>query len=421
MPGLLRRKRKVAAVNRNPGYLKLELAIRGLRLDESARRRTDVFRAPWVRDYVTRHVELLLPEDLWVSVPLEEAFTERSPFLLVAEGGRFFLAREGEKVEVRPLPQPAFYEKTTRRGTPMWRVATVYGGFVAVNPAAACGFSLRGVPCKFCEIGTKGLPDSAFALRVEEVVEVVREAFAEGAAEFVYFNTGYFDTDDGGIEFLEPYIRAVKRHFDTFVAVQVHPPRQNHWIDRTYAIGVDALSYNVEIHDPEILSRYCQGRVKYIGRDRYYEALEYAARIFPSGTVWSDLIVGLEPPESTMRGIDALTSIGVLPVLSLFRPLDETQLRDHPLPRVEDVAPVYAHLFHAVRRARINMGWVRDLSFGVTPLEARFFAGDEARMAVAVQQFYRTKLGTVAARNLSRLRRRLRVRRVSDSFDSSRL
>jgi hypothetical protein len=31
-------------------------------------------------------------------------------------------------------------------------------------------------------------------LRVPEVVEVVREALAEGAAEFVYFNTGYFDT-----------------------------------------------------------------------------------------------------------------------------------------------------------------------------------------------------------------------------------
>jgi hypothetical protein len=67
------------------------------------------------------------------------------------------------------------------------------------------------------------------------------------------------------------------------------------------------------------------------------------------------------------------------------------------------------------------MGWVRDLSFAVTPLEARFFAGDDARVTVALQHFYRSKLGNMAARNLSRLRRRLRVRRVSDSFDSSHL
>ena len=177
------------------------------------------------------------------------------------------------------------------------------------------------------------------------------------------------------------------------MAVQLHPPKTNAWIDRTYAMGVDALSYNVEIHDAEILQKYCEGRVRYIGRERYYEALRYAATIFPSGTVWSDLIVGLEPPESTIRGIDTLTAMGVLPVLSLFRPLNDIQLRDHPLPKVEEVAPIYAHLFHAVRNAKINMGWVRDLSFAITPLEARFFAGDDARMAVAMQQFYRSKLG----------------------------
>lgn len=406
----------------NPGYLKLALATHGVRLDAGARAQlASVSRAPWVRDYVTRSLELLLPEDVWVSVPVEEEFTAASPFALIAEDGRFFLAREGERVEVRVVPPPAFYAQTTSRGTPMWRVATVYGGFVAINPAAACGFSLRGVPCQFCELGTKTMPDAAFTLRVPEVVETVRAAFAEGAAEFVYFNVGYVDAEDGGIEMLQPYIRAVKRNFDTLVAVQLHPPKSNAWIDQTYAMGVDALSYSVEIHDAELLARHCAGRVQYIGRARYYEALRYAATIFPSGTVWSDLIVGLEPPESTMRGIDTLTAMGVLPVLSLFRPLAGTQLCDHPLPVVDEVAPVYAHLFHSVRQAKINMGWVRDLSFAITPLEARFFAADDARMAVAMQQFYRSRLGTLTARNLSRLRRRLRVRKVGDSFDSSHL
>ena len=113
--------------------------------------------------------------------------------------------------------------------------------------------------------------------------------------------------------------------------------------------------------------------------------------------------------------------MGVLPVLSIFRPLDDGPLRDHPLPRAAEAAPVFAHLFHAVRTARINMHWVRDLSSAVTPIEARFFAGDEARASVNMGQFYRSRLGALAARNLSRLRRRLRVRQLSDSFDSSHL
>jgi hypothetical protein len=64
---------------------------------------------------------------------------------------------------------------------------------------------------------------------------------------------------------------------------------------------------------------------------------------------------------------------------------------------------------------------VRDLSFAITPVEARFFAGDAARMAVTMRHFYSSKLGTLAARSLSRLRRQLRVRQVGDSLDSAQL
>ncbi len=403
----------------NPGFLKLELAVRGVRLDASARADEELFGTRGGNQPAPHSVDLLLPEDLWVTAPIEEEFAARSPFTLVADGDVFALVREQQRIEVRVSPQPSFYALKTSRGTPMSQLATVHGSFVAIHAGAECGFALGGVPCRFCETGV--VPAPAPALEIADVVEVVRAAFAEGAAEFVYFNTGYVDSEDGGIDSLEASIRAVKRHFDTLIAVQMHPPRANRWIDRTYAMGVDALSYNLEIHDPEALERRCPGRVRHIGRARYYEALRYAATIFPSGTVWSDLVVGLESPESTMRGIDTLAAMNVLPVLSVWRPSSEEELRDHPLSTPEAVAPIFAHLFHSTRNARINMGWVRDLSFAVTPLEARFFAGDEARMAVVMQQFYRSRLGTMTTRNLARLRRRLRVRRVSDSFDSSHL
>ena len=67
------------------------------------------------------------------------------------------------------------------------------------------------------------------------------------------------------------------------------------------------------------------------------------------------------------------------------------------------------------------MGWVRDLALGITPLEARHFAGDGARLALTVQQLVRSRLGALAARSLARFRRRLRVRNVSESFDAAHL
>ncbi len=404
----------------NPGFLKFDLAIRGARLGAGVCDHPDIAALTVDQDYTAHNLEIVLPEDVWVSVPAGQAFTDASPYELRAEGATFVLASEAQRCEVRIVPPPRFYRQTTRSGLPMWRVGSAYGGYLAINPAAGCAFVPRGLACDFCDLPSRA-PDRVEPLAVADVVDTVRAAFAEGAVEFVYLHIGQHAGDDAGVEFLEPYVRAIKRHFDTLVAVQLQPPRDDFWIDRTYAMGVDALSYAVEIHDPQRLAELCPGRVREVGRDRYYEALAHAATVFPSGTVWSDLIVGLEAPESTIAGIDTLVGLGVLPVLSLFRPLVDTRLRDHPLPDAAAVAPIFAHLFRAVRDARINMHWVRDLSFAVTPIEARFFAGDDARASIGMGQFYRSRLGALAARNLSRLRRRLRVRQVSDSFDSSHL
>jgi sodium-dependent dicarboxylate transporter 2/3/5 len=404
----------------NPGLLKLDLSIRGARLGESLKKRPDILRVPLVRNPVARSVELVLPESVSVSVPVGEEFTAASPFLLELDGGRTMLSGEGDSCEVQVVPAPRYYTKKTRAGTPMWRIASSYGPYISITPSSRCGFSRSGTSCAFCDVATQGLNrDKPLALA--DVIETLREAFDEGAVEFVYLHIGYIDTEDAGVEFLEPYVRAIKRHFDTLVAVQLQPPKHNRWIDRFYAVGVDALSYSIQIHDPKILEEQCEGRAVQVGRDRYYDALTHAASVFPSGTVWSDLIVGLEPIESTLQGIDRLVEMGVLPVLSVFRPLGDIELRDHPLPTARDVAPVFAHLFHRVRQARINMNWVRDLGFAVTPLEARFFAEGGAPTADSLRQLYRSKLGNMAVRNLSRLRRRLRVRQVSDSFDSSQL
>jgi hypothetical protein len=402
----------------NPGFLKFDLAIRGVRLGDGVRNHPDITAIASQREQAARSLELVLPEDVWVCVPVGQRFTDASPYELRAEGDTFVVGGAGQRCEVRIVPPPSFYAQATRTGVPMWHVGSAYGGYIAINPAAGCALVPGQLPCNFCDLATRA-PERRTPLAVADVVETVRAAFAEGAVEFVYLHVGYLD--GAGVEFIEPYVRAIKRHFDTLVAVQLQPPRDNRWIDRTYAIGVDGLSYSIEIHDPATLARLCPERAAQVGRERYYEALRHAASIFPSGTVWSDLIVGLEPAESTLAGIDALVGMGVLPVLSIFRPLDDAQRRDHPLPTAAEAAPIFAHLFRAVRDARINMHWVRDLSAAVTPIEARFFAGDEARASVNMGQFYRSRLGALAARNLSRLRRRLRVRQVSDSFDSSHL
>jgi len=403
----------------NPMALKLDLASRGVRLDEAVRQRSELFHLPFGGDSIIRRIELVLPEDVWVSVPIEARLAETSPYVLRTEGEQFRLRRDEQETGVRIVPQPRFYAAATRAGLPMWRVGTTYAGYLAINPAAACRFTPPGMPCRFCST-TALASDRQDPLTVDDVIETVHAALTEGAAEFVYFHIGDMGGDDRGVQFIEPYVAAIKKHFDTLVALQLQPPTSDRWIDRAYAAGADALSYDVEIHDAEVLHRYRGECADPSRRDRVYDALAYAATIFPSGTVWSDLILGLEPPESTMAGIDRLVRTGVLPVLTVPPRAEDLRPDDRGW-STESVSQVFAHLFNAVRTAKINMNWIRDLSFAVTPLEARFFAGDEWRTVSSLTPFYRSRLGTMAARNLARMRRRLRVRKVSDSFDSSHL
>jgi len=414
---------------RSSVYLKLELAIRGIRVAD------EIARDGATRDAVVgsndgaADVELLLPGDVSARCPVVAGPLASPTWELGADDDRFVLHRVAgkenasggngreERIEVAVVPPPSFYSGFTASGRPMRSVASVHAGYLTIDPAgASCPFAEGAARCRLC--AARGVASGPAPSSIDDVLEVTKAAFEEGDAEFVYFNTSRFESEDGGFAFLEPYVAAVRKHFDTLVAVRAFPPHDTRWIDRTYASGVDALSYAVEIHDAAVLDDVCPRRHAIVPRACYDAALTHAARVFPSGTVWSDLVVGLESAEATRAGIDSLTSMGVLPVLSLPYPHGT-----HPaaLPEPEEIAPLYAHLYTAVRDARINVQHMRDLDYAITPIEARFFADEDARLDVAVSGFYRSKLGARAVRGLSRLRRRLRVRKVSESFDSSHL
>jgi hypothetical protein len=394
----------------NPVRLKIALASRGARIDDRLRARV-----MGVPDFVPRMLDVVLPGDVRVLVPIDDG---TNPYAMESEDDRVLVVDdEARRIEVHVGALPRFYSRTTSGGRPMWQVATVVGTHLLLSPGGACGFSTRGAPCGFCREGARPGGEREHAASIADVVEVVRTAFEEGVAESVFFNSCVYDPEDGGIGHLGPYVEAVRKHFDTFVAVQVHPPRSDVWIDRTYAMGVDALSYNVELFDPETLGRHCIGRMRYIGRERYLDALRYAASVFPAGTVWSDLVLGLEPAEATMAGIEALAADGVVPVLSVHHTDADAIAMVGP----DEAAAVVAHLDRTARARRLNVAWVRDLALGVTPLDACRLTGATPPGSAALQLLTRWRLGAYAARGIARFRRRLRVRAIGDSLESSHL
>jgi hypothetical protein len=374
----------------SPARLKAALAAGGLRLDP--RLQAGVAAADTI--------ELELPERLMVAARI----TETTPYLLTSRGTQSVLEAEGGTPAVPVVfgKPPRFYDRTTSQGTPMRAIATVRGRHLVIAPGGPCGFAVRGTPCPFCLEGARATAARAGRIDAAEVVEVVHAALAERRVDAVYLNTCAFDADDGGIIFLTPYIEALKRHVDTLIAVQVHPPSSPAWVDRTYAMGVDAISYNLEIFDPDVLLRQCVGRARYIGRERYLQVLARAAQVFPNGAVWSELVCGLESPESTREGVETLAAMGVVPVL-VVPTAAAAPSNGHLL---DDIDALLAHLAATVTQRGLNAGWVHGLPSAISPAEA----GARASWTNAVQFMQRQRLGAFVLRNLARTRRRLRVR-----------
>ncbi|MBE7413965.1 MAG: radical SAM protein [Deltaproteobacteria bacterium] len=380
-----------------PASLKIDLMLRGIRIED-----------PVVQAWAcgSSGIDILLPRDTLVNIPCREVFTRKSPYTIRRSGEDYFITDGKGEVPVKLVPKPAFCGGSTSTGVPFRDIAASHGSYTVVTPSKRCDFFNRKIECRYCagNFNVAGGPDRVYT--VDEVVETVGAVLKEKASGIIYLSIGFSPGDDGGIEFLRPYITAVKKSFNCLVAVEALPPKENRWIDETYALGADSVLYNLEIFDKELFEIICPGRAALIGRKRYMEALGHAAKIFPNGTVASHLIVGLEPPGSTCMGIDCLTDMGVVPVLPIYRPSSEKDLRIEPL-TTEIILPVYKHLYKAVKKKKVNLNWVRDLSMVTTPAEIKDLVDDSK--GGLMDSFYKSRLGMKTAWGLSSLRRKLRV------------
>ncbi len=412
-----------AQILANPGLLKLELMMRGLRVPKSVRDQLN-------GDYgVTGHalfgsagdVDLVLPGGTWASVPTTGSMMATTPYALECVDDAFTIRADGDptltcRVELRK--PSTFFKHSTSTGIPYGRIGTVHGPYLALSPSNRCTFLTDLDRCRFCGVGQAVATHAG--VPVDDVLEAIRIARAENPIDMVYLSVGHLGTPDGGVTFLEPYVAAIKKHFDILVAVDALPPQDNAWIDRSYAMGVDAISYNLEIFDAARFERICPGPAREMGRARFLDALAYAATVFPSGGVTCHLIVGLEPIESTHAGISALTDLGVLPVLPIYRPFKGRDMRgDAGLelfePTLDELIALHTHLYGAVRAKKLSLNLVRDIAIVTTPLEGRFFANDDSVWTSLQVRVMGSRVGRRTSTVLSDLRRHLRVRRVEQS------
>ncbi|HEV2493313.1 MAG TPA: radical SAM protein [Terriglobia bacterium] len=365
----------------NPCELEIDLFAQGIRVGSAQELNSDARPIHRTRAGLGSGLEIIIPgplKDVWVNVPVEEAFARQSCYRLTHARGEWQVVdeRQGFRYPVRLPPEPAWYRRTTSRGIPMTRIGVLQGTYLGIYISNSCGFWYHSpaLNCRFCTTGLNvGVNEVAFK-DVDDVVEVAQAAKDESGVTFVHFNSGFQTNQD--LDRAAPYVKAVKSRVGALIGVQLTPTRDLWKYDRLIELGADHFSFCYEFQNPEYFARICPGKAKLIGQESFFRALEYTTRVLGKGACSGEIIAGIEPLEDTLKAVDYITSLGAFPTVCVFRPTVGSDMQYSPSPRYEDLLIVFRHVYEACRRNNIPMDVTPNIevSLVVQPGDTRYLA-----------------------------------------------
>jgi Radical SAM superfamily len=288
-------------------------------------------------DYAsTSGVILALEDDVWVNAPIatyNPNFVVTPLHTLDLDEEGLVIRRNGEQWRARMWLPPRYHGTSNSVGEPYNSYAFTHADRVRISPVEGCSMT-----CQFCDLpyefryrtkSVEGLVDSVATALSDDLQPAGHVLISGGTPREVDF------------EYVQAVYEAVITGFpDVPVDIMMVPADGLLDVDWLAEIGVNELSINIEIFNREIARRLMR-RKSDQGLDHYLDFVERAVEVLGGQRVRSMLIVGLEPMEDTLAGVEELARRGCVPVLSPFRPDESTPLRKLPPPSAEVMEETY--------------------------------------------------------------------------------
>lgn len=269
---------------------------------------------------------------------------------------------EGGPYPVKLLPRPTYYDLFTSSGKSMAGIAQQSFTKLAVGVYGRCCFNSKPEhACHFCAIHSVGATDSQ-SKSDQDILETVRAAAQselDRTIETVMLGGGAPACADRGARRFSCLAEQVRKIIpDWEISVMMVPPDSDRELERMRDSGVGYVSINMEFGGEKAFSTYTPGKAGLIGKQRYKDCLKAAVNIFGRNNVQSLLVTGLpdEPMEETLQAVEWLSSHGVIPVLSPYRPLPDTVIQDAPAPSVDEVVELYGRARQIARKYGMFLG-----------------------------------------------------------------
>jgi hypothetical protein len=319
-------------------FIKLKIALinQGVIISENAK--AYLQQNGGMRPGVYYAVDITIDGKYVVNSPLYVKFAELSPFIIDHQDDGLKLYYYGiELYSVKIDLADKIAEKMTFSGIPVSRICILATDRLRIQNCSFCTFKEHHVPCKFCEVQ---YAETKFS--DDDILEALDMYFNNEPISFRHVLIGGLSNDIGqekkSILKICNYIR---KKYDIPIYLMCLPPKNLLDIDDYISAGVTEFGFNIEVFRRDIAKQLMPGKGS-ISISQYYSALKYAAEaIGKNGEVRSALIVGLEGQDTLLEGIENLCKLGIAPILSVFRPIPNTEMENVIPPDNEWLYEVY--------------------------------------------------------------------------------
>jgi len=262
---------------RSLGLLKFELLTSGIQISDQAKDYVKAAKRPLrTRSGSSGGLDLILPNNIHVNVPVDESFASQSVLILdtLSEG---LVIRRGEDILSPVVLQtlPKYYSMHTSDGVPMVKVGQMCSGdrFCYGMTGPYCWFWKSERRCKYCSIGLNKTRDAA-RKTIEELLETLEQAISDPVipARHILIGGGTTEGEDMGAILASDLCKAIKERFNISCYVMISAPLRNEYIDLLYDSGADELGMNLEFYSDAAWEEMIPGKNRYIGKKRYLEA-----------------------------------------------------------------------------------------------------------------------------------------------------
>ncbi len=297
-------------------------------------------------------VDMNINGQLYVSVPYRANRSQLSPFEIdINEHGQYqlyFWGKAFANISLRYSDPNA--SRTTRNGIPYCDIAYLGNDRLRIYHRTGCFFKDKQIGCKFCDIEISENPlsfdDMKEVLETYKSVKEVRHYLIGGGS-------ANLDSDFSNIIQLASYIKNTTHKPIYLMSI---PPKKVSILTELKETGITEVAFNLELFDRKLAQLYMPGKGK-ITLDTYKTAFKKATRLWgKNGNVRTIFIVGLEPKESLLAGIEWACQLGVSPILSLFKPINGTELSYLLPPSDTEIIDIYRCALKICQSYGIDLG-----------------------------------------------------------------